>query len=81
MPKLMCMTRLSDLPLDELENRLIELGFVEGASVKILHEGPFSGDPEEYVCTVSVTNFDPETNTYVDKDPEEMVKFLDKKSR
>jgi len=36
---------LSDLPADELENRLIELGFVEGASVKILHEGPFSGDP------------------------------------
>ena len=35
----------SDLPAGELENRLIELGFVEGASVKILHEGPFSGDP------------------------------------
>jgi len=36
---------ISGLPADELENRLIELGFVEGASVKILHEGPFSGDP------------------------------------
>jgi hypothetical protein len=38
----------------------------------------FSGEPEEWVCTVSITSFDPETNTYVDKDPEEMVKFLDK---
>lgn len=36
---------MSDLHAGELENRLIELGFVEGASVKILHEGPFSGDP------------------------------------
>jgi hypothetical protein len=43
--------------------------------------GQFSGDPEEYVCTVSVTNFDPDTNTYVDKDPEEVVKFLDKQDR
>jgi hypothetical protein len=40
--------------------------------------GQFSGEPEEYVCTVSVTTFDPETNTYVDKDPEEMVKMLEK---
>ena len=32
--------------------------------------GPFSGEPEEWVCTVSITSFDPETNTYVDKDPE-----------
>lgn len=39
--------------------------------------GPFSGQPEEWVCTVSITSFDPETNTYVDKDPEEMVRFLD----
>jgi hypothetical protein len=42
--------------------------------------GPFSGEPEEWVCTVSITSFNPETNTYVDKDPEEMVKLLDKKS-
>jgi hypothetical protein len=42
--------------------------------------GPFSGEPEEWVCTVSVTSFDPATNAYVDKDPEEMVKFLDKKA-
>ncbi len=30
---------------DELERRLIELGFVEGASVEILHEGFFGHDP------------------------------------
>ena len=40
--------------------------------------GPFSGEPEEWVCTVSITSFDPATNTYTDKDPEEMVKYLDK---
>jgi len=40
--------------------------------------GPFSGEPEEWVCTVSITSFDPSTNTYKDKDPEEMVKYLDK---
>jgi len=39
------------------------------------------GDPSEWVCTVSITAFDPETNTYTDKDPEEMVKFLDKLGR
>jgi hypothetical protein len=43
--------------------------------------GPFSGEPEEWVCTVSITSFDPDTNTYVDKDPEEMVKYLDKLGR
>jgi ferrous iron transport protein A len=36
---------LSELPRGELENRLIELGFVEGAAVEILHEGPFGRDP------------------------------------
>ena len=41
--------------------------------------GPFSGEPEEWVCTVSITSFNPETNTYEDKDPEEMVEFLNKK--
>ncbi|WP_078604400.1 FeoA family protein [Thioclava sediminum] len=30
---------------DELELRLLELGFIEGASVHILHEGPFGHDP------------------------------------
>jgi ferrous iron transport protein A len=29
----------------ELESRLIELGFVEGAKVEILHEGIVGGDP------------------------------------
>jgi hypothetical protein len=43
--------------------------------------GQFSGDPEEYVCTVSITNFDAESNTYVDKDPDEVVKFLDRRDR
>ena len=40
-----------------------------------------AGDPTEWICTVSITAFDPETNTYTDKDPEEMVKFLDKLGR
>jgi len=34
-----------DLPSGEIERRLIELGFVEGARVKILHEGLFGRDP------------------------------------
>jgi len=29
----------------EIERRLLELGFVEGARVEVLHEGPISGDP------------------------------------
>ncbi|PTV97203.1 ferrous iron transport protein A [Rhodobacter aestuarii] len=33
------------LPADEMERRLIELGFVEGAKVTILHEGLFGRDP------------------------------------
>ena len=33
------------LPADELERRLIELGFTEGATVEILHEGMFGRDP------------------------------------
>jgi len=43
--------------------------------------GQFTGEPEEWVCTVSITTFDPDTNTYVDKDPEEMVKMLDSLSK
>lgn len=35
----------SDLPAGELERRLIELGFIEGAEVEILHEGIFGRDP------------------------------------
>jgi ferrous iron transport protein A len=33
------------LPEGELERRLIELGFIEGARVEILHEGLFGRDP------------------------------------
>jgi ferrous iron transport protein A len=33
------------LPAPELERRLIELGFVEGANVELLHQGLFGGDP------------------------------------
>ena len=33
------------LPPPELERRLIELGFVEGATVELLHQGLFGGDP------------------------------------
>lgn len=29
----------------ELERRLLELGFVEGARVELLHQGLFGGDP------------------------------------
>jgi ferrous iron transport protein A len=29
----------------ELERRLLEAGFVEGAHVTLLHEGPLGGDP------------------------------------
>ena len=35
----------SSLPAGELERRLIELGFTEGASVDILHQGLFGRDP------------------------------------
>ena len=32
-------------PDAELERRLLEIGFVEGARVEILHEGLIGGDP------------------------------------
>ena len=35
----------SALSSDELESRLLEFGFVEGAQVEVLHEGPIGGDP------------------------------------
>ena len=35
----------SVLPDAELESRLIELGFVEGAKVEVLHEGIVGRDP------------------------------------
>ena len=34
-----------DAKAAELERRLLELGFVEGAHVEILHEGPLGRDP------------------------------------
>jgi ferrous iron transport protein A len=33
------------LQAPEIESRLIELGFVEGAEIVILHEGPIGRDP------------------------------------
>ena len=33
------------LSATELERRLLELGFVEGAEVEVLHEGPMGRDP------------------------------------
>ena len=33
------------LPPAEIESRLLELGFVEGARVEILHEGAIARDP------------------------------------
>lgn len=30
---------------EELERRLLEFGFVEGAHVEVLHQGAFGGDP------------------------------------
>ena len=36
---------LSGLPPEEIERRLLELGFIEGAEVSILHEGPIRRDP------------------------------------
>jgi len=33
------------LPGPELERRLLELGFVEGATVELLHQGLFGRDP------------------------------------
>ena len=35
----------SALSASELESRLIELGFVEGARVEVLHEGAVGRDP------------------------------------
>ena len=35
----------ADQPVEDLESRLIELGFVEGAAVEVLHEGLLGRDP------------------------------------
>jgi len=36
---------VSGQPAEDLESRLIELGFVEGAAVEVLHEGLLGRDP------------------------------------
>nr|WP_245410182.1 FeoA domain-containing protein [Falsochrobactrum shanghaiense] len=35
----------SSLKPEEIERRLLELGFIEGAEISILHEGPIGRDP------------------------------------
>lgn len=30
---------------EEMERRLIEMGFIEGVELEVLHEGPFGRDP------------------------------------
>lgn len=37
--------RMQDDFNDELERRLLEIGFVEGARIEVLHQGPIGGDP------------------------------------
>ena len=37
--------RSHSLPAEELERRLLELGFTEGALIEVLHEGFFGRDP------------------------------------
>lgn len=39
------MLEKSGLPEGELERRLLEMGFIEGTLVTLLHEGPFGRDP------------------------------------
>jgi|SRR5262249_18676737 ferrous iron transport protein A len=36
---------VNGLAAPEIESRLLELGFVEGAEIRILHEGPIGRDP------------------------------------
>lgn len=38
-------TGAGELPAAEMERRLLEMGFVEGARIEVLHEGLFGGDP------------------------------------
>lgn len=37
--------RMADDFTEELERRLLEIGFVEGARIEVLHEGVIGGDP------------------------------------
>ena len=36
---------IGGFPAEELERRLLELGFIEGAPVEIVHQGLFGRDP------------------------------------
>jgi Fe2+ transport system protein FeoA len=38
-------SRLISHPENRSEQRLLELGFLEGSTVELLHEAPFGGDP------------------------------------
>lgn len=39
------LTRCEDAAEQDLERLLLEIGFIEGTRVEILHQGPFGGDP------------------------------------
>ncbi len=38
-------THTLSVPWHEMERRLLEMGFVEGARIELLHDGPISRDP------------------------------------
>jgi ferrous iron transport protein A len=49
------------VPWSELERRLLEMGFVEGARLEILHEGPVRRDPIAVRvddCTIAIRRRD-----------------------
>lgn len=49
------------IPWSELERRLLEMGFVEGARLEILHEGPVGHDPIAVRvddCTIAIRRRD-----------------------
>lgn len=49
------------VPWSELERRLLEIGFVEGARLEILHEGPIAHDPIAVRvddCTIAIRRRD-----------------------
>jgi len=49
------------VPWNELERRLLEIGFVEGARLEILHEGPIAHDPIAVRvddCTIAIRRRD-----------------------
>jgi ferrous iron transport protein A len=38
-------TETLSIPWHEMERRLLEMGFVEGARIEVLHDGPINRDP------------------------------------